>query len=179
MDFLEKDLEDIIWEASQEKEGLDKLKERGFPMTGGRMYRQVNLGNYGILDLVSVRITRISIDITIYELKKNEINISTMLQASRYGTGIREFIENKCYNQKRFVDINYVLIGKEVDTSSDFVFLYNAVGNFHIYLYKYSIDGIKFIYSEKGWRKTDADIPNITFPIKEIKAMFFEPKNPY
>ena len=26
------------------------------------------------------------------ELKKNEINISTMLQASRYGTGIREFI---------------------------------------------------------------------------------------
>ena len=53
MDFLEKDLEDIIWNAQSTREGREKLKSRGLNIQG-KVFRQPNLGEYGIPDLVSI-----------------------------------------------------------------------------------------------------------------------------
>lgn len=56
MEFLEKkDLEDIIWEAYQSEYGKYELFNKGLSISG-KMYRQVNLGDYGILDLMTVSI---------------------------------------------------------------------------------------------------------------------------
>lgn len=57
MDFLEKDLEDIIWNASQTDIGREELKKRGLEIHG-KMYRQVNLGDYGRCDLLTISIRR-------------------------------------------------------------------------------------------------------------------------
>lgn len=55
MDFLEKDLEDLIYEASQTEEGRSKLVSRGLYPLRCPLKRQVPLGSYGIADLVEVR----------------------------------------------------------------------------------------------------------------------------
>ena len=46
MKFLEKDLEQIIFES-----GRDSLRERGLSISG-KLLRQLRIGNYGIADLV-------------------------------------------------------------------------------------------------------------------------------
>lgn len=69
MEFLEKDLEDIIWEAYQSEYGKYELFNKGLAISG-KMYRQVNLGDYGILDLMTVSINPKDVIISIYELKK-------------------------------------------------------------------------------------------------------------
>lgn len=51
-DFLEKTLEDIIFETSN-----DDLKERGLWICGNKK-RQVKIGNYGIADLITCNIER-------------------------------------------------------------------------------------------------------------------------
>ena len=55
MDFLEKDLEDIIWDASKTNEGRSILSKRGLDIEG-KMFRQVSLAEYGRIDLASVQI---------------------------------------------------------------------------------------------------------------------------
>ena len=48
MKFLEKDLEEIIFETSNKE-----LNERGL-FVYGKKYRQLRIGNYGVADLVVV-----------------------------------------------------------------------------------------------------------------------------
>lgn len=124
MEFLEKDLEDIIWEAYQSEYGKYELFNKGLSISG-KMYRQVNLGDYGILDLMTVSINPEDVIISIYELKKDIINMSTMAQAARYGTGISKYIEERCNIHNRPISLQFFLIGKEIECRSDFVFLYN------------------------------------------------------
>ena len=95
MNFLEKDLEQIIYEADKEL-----LAEKGLRVNG-KLLRQVRIGNYGIADLVSIR--RPYQDtffgyqekglITIYELKKENISVSAFLQAIGYARGIMRWME--------------------------------------------------------------------------------------
>jgi hypothetical protein len=90
MKFLEKDLEDIIWEASNER-----LQENGLDISG-KKYRQLRIGNYGIADIVSVtkpyyheyfKKHQKGI-ITIYELKKELIKYASLQvpKGSQVGT---------------------------------------------------------------------------------------------
>lgn len=166
MDFLEKDLEDIIWDSSQIKEERELLAIRGLDISG-KLYRQVKLGEYGILDLMSIAIYNSCIEVTIYELKKDEINFLTMMQASRYGTAIREYIGIEYYNLNRPVNIKFVLIGKSVDLKSDFIFLYNHSDNFTIKLYTYALDGLRFSTISKGYTLSDEDFKNLKNPISK------------
>lgn len=87
MDFLEKDLEDIIYDSLIND--YDCLIERGFHNSfeysyeeqNLRGFRQLKIGNYGIADIVTVSklydmqngklLPYLNIDI--YELKKDEI----------------------------------------------------------------------------------------------------------
>ena len=160
MNFLEKDLEEIIFTSSREtlaKRGLFINKKENFK-------RQLKIGNYGIADLVSFKRPFYHKDfkevqkglITVYELKKEKISISSFMQAANYLHGIKSFMK------KRGLDENYDysirLIGKEVDMHSSFVFLPELISAytyderierpslfyFSSYIYKYDIDGINF-----------------------------------
>lgn len=155
MNFLEKHLEDIIWESDKEE-----LYERGFPIRG-KLIRQLNIKGYGIADLVGWFIDRApdgrTLHVTIYELKKDKIGISAFLQSISYARGIQRYLESKLNNLK--FKIHIVLVGSSVDTKGSFCYLpdlicsynsYGALSTIEYYTYDYKIDGIHF-YEHSGY----------------------------
>jgi len=157
MNFLEKDLENIIWESDNEK-----LQNKNLPIEG-KKYRQLRIGNYGILDLMTISKDYIwcdikyktvpCIDITVYELKKEKVGISAFLQAVKYCKGIQSYIKTKGY--EGHYKIHIVLSAKEVDLNSDFIYLTDLfnhkysdslrkINSVSFYSFSYDIDGIIF-----------------------------------
>lgn len=139
-DFLEKTLEDIIFENRH------NIHERGFPIIIGEMRRQMT-NDYGRrVDLISVGNVNNIKNISIYELKKGKIDYNAYFQIVRYFFDI--CMENKKYNIGDF-NIQLYLIGNEVD---DEVLIAASLSNFvHIYTYKYDYDGIKFDKMSCTW----------------------------
>lgn len=151
MKFLEKNLEDIIWESDN-----IKLQERGLDIKG-KKFRQLRIGNYGISDIITVKrdLNWTSNDsylkITVYELKKEKAGISAFLQAIRYCQGIKSYLEKR--NIYKFT-LDIVLLANQIDTQSDYIFISNllkssypekrAINSIKNYEYKYNIDGICF-----------------------------------
>jgi hypothetical protein len=157
MEFLEKHLEQIILESD-----VTKLQERGLYIfdENTKIKSQVNIGNYGIADLILFnRPTRIYRGmIKVVELKKGKLNIDAFLQAVRYLRGIKSYLEKR--EIEHTYDFNITLIGSEV-VQTDFCYLSSVFDdlwgplNFHhvttdsytsidMYSYKYKIDGIYF-----------------------------------
>lgn len=149
MNFLEKDLEDIIWESDKEK-----LDERGLPVYS-KLIRQLNIKGYGVADLVGWSIERYPygriLNVTIYELKKDKIGISALMQSISYARGIQRYLKNRLKNLE--FTINIVLIGSSVDTSGAFCYIpdlicndysYGQLNTIQYYTYEYKIDGIYF-----------------------------------
>lgn len=166
MDFLEKDLESIIWESDNEK-----LLDRGLSgVYGNKLFRQIKIGNYGIADLISVGRSNIfehensHLIITVFELKKDKIGISAFLQAIRYCKGIKQYLEKRgIFNFK----LNITLIGKETDNQGDFIYLtdlfensnsnmlcFGFIDSIKFYNYKYGIDGL-FFEEQSGYKLID------------------------
>lgn len=158
MDFLEKDLEEIIYLSDKEK-----LSDRGLWMYG-KLKRQLKIGNYGIADLIEIKRPYyhpefkrlVKGNINIIELKKDKIGVSTFFQALNYLKGIRTYLE------KRDVEYHYnytiTLIGRDVDNASSFCYLgdlfdftedednlYESIKtNVKLFTYKYGIEGLEF-----------------------------------
>lgn len=173
MKFLEKDLEEIIYEYYNYDSF--ELIERGLNIDGN-LKRQLKIGNYGIADIVSFRkkytyefnpmprnkkgkvFFREDIysylDITVYELKKDKVGISTFLQAVNYAKGIKDYLTYRGFNDFK---LNIVLIGGSIDDSGSFCFLPSVFNDIKIYTYRYEIDGLHFkledgyILKEKGF----------------------------
>ncbi len=166
MKFLEKDLEEIIFNANQ----MD-LNERGldFNSSTNIKKRQLRIGEYGVADIVTYQKPYFETDynindhcnkptISVIELKKDVININTFLQAVRYLKGIMRYLEKV---KKRDID-NYhfkiILIGSSITTSSDFIYLTEIINSssdantegctfdLMCYVYNYDFDGISFNY---------------------------------
>jgi hypothetical protein len=158
MDFLERDLEEIIYTADREL-----LNENGLCLTG-KMLRQVRIGNYGVADLVChAKPIKPPYDdcwykgeINVIELKNKKVGVSTFFQALNYLKGVQSYLE------KRGIDdlYNYriTLIGRYVDLDSSFCYLgdfvkadnmltetyRDSVFNVDIYTYDYDLQGLKF-----------------------------------
>jgi len=158
MKFLEKDLEEIIFNADNEL-----LRQRGLYLTE-KLKRQVRIGNYGIADLIGFK--RPLFDITngfrmlndqgriqIIELKNDKVNVSAFLQAVNYLRGIKNYLNKRNFKTHNYI-FEIVLIAKNIDKDSAFIYLTDLVKseNFEIsyYTYKYDIDGIRFNY-ESGY----------------------------
>lgn len=157
MNILEKDLEETIYDATNEQ-----LWDRGL-FVMGRCLRQLRIGNYGVADLVYVKrlyqydtdeitgtFTRESIlKIEICELKKEKAGISAFLQAVRYAKGIQSYLQQRKF--KNF-QILITLIAPEIDINSDYIFLTDLIASNNIgyvtavnnYKVSYGIDGLRF-----------------------------------
>ena len=158
MEFLEKDLESIIWESNNEK-----LQVKGLNVSG-KKYRQLRIGNYGIADLVTIQrdyheVEKILpyLNITVFELKKDKAGISAFLQALKYCKGIKTYLED--YKPNIYFKLNIVLCSKKIDTESDYIYLCdlisgsddsNLLNSLTNYSFSFSIDGINF-KEEKGY----------------------------
>lgn len=161
MKFLEKDLEEIIYNSDK-----NQLSNRGLYIHGV-LKRQLRIGNYGVADLVSFERpyfhpefkTTFKGTITVFELKQDKIGVSTFFQALNYIKGIKHWIS---LNRPSFDDcfnFNIVLIGSSFDGNSSFVYLGDffdvELGETHIddsvktrielYKYKYDLDGLSFV----------------------------------
>lgn len=165
MKFLEKDLEQIIFESN-----LSHLWGRGLYLQG-RKLRQVRIGNYGIADLVILK--RPAGDdfekhrgiITVCELKQNKIGVSAFLQALGYLKGIDNYLGKRGFCLDNF-DYEICLIGSEMESNSSFSyltdFLIHEVSDkayfprLHLscYTYSYDFDGISFS-REDGYKLID------------------------
>lgn len=176
MEFIEKDLENIIWDNAQTREGREKLFSRGLDIQG-KLFRQVNIGGYGIADLISVEIDRgrwgDDVIVTIYELKKEQINVDTLIQACRYYKGIQRFVYARYGDAIEDFDltIKITLIGKTIETQSDFVFLLDRCiddCNISVYTYKYDIEGLRFDEVYGGWCKTKEKFDAVGFDLSEM-----------
>jgi hypothetical protein len=158
MEFLEKDLEEIIYTSER-----GELFDRGLSILG-KLYRQFKVGNYGIADLIELQRPLYHTYfkkhekgvIYIYELKLNNVSPSSFLQAVRYAKGVHSYLNKR--GIAHLFDIEIVLIGNKVDLESSFVYLadlfmkhegFKFVGDdidtyLSIYGYKYSVSGITF-----------------------------------
>ncbi len=168
MKFLEKDLEQIIYDADKEL-----LAKRGLYIKG-KLKRQLKIGNYGVADLVEFRRPFYNSEfkemfkgeIIVYELKQDKIGISAFLQALGYIKGIQTYFADRGIEDKFHYSIK--LIGKEIDINSTFVYLTDFLdydtcytnieleSKFSLcnYLYSYGFDGIKFS-RESGFNLTN------------------------
>lgn len=152
MDFLEKNLEDIIFNAAQTEEGRSQLQERGLDLHGLTL-RQVCIGD-GIADLINIstdgrkgsRILRVSV----IELKKEELNINTLTQSIRYFHAINDIIrrvKSHCKGENptwHCVAPSIILIGKSI--TADLQMLLPVISPIEVYTYSYTMDGISFNY---------------------------------
>lgn len=147
MKFLEKDLEDIIFNTSAYelfKRGLDIMEYN-------IRKRQLKIGNYGIADIVLFNresfVEEPYLHINVIELKKDILNIDSLMQAARYAKGIERYIFHK---RKKSIEVKFgiTLIGSSLDLNSSFVHLTDVITNngfdLKMYKYTYEFDGIRF-----------------------------------
>ena len=137
-----------------------------------KYYRQFNLREYGIADIVGAVYgicgEDIYISVDIIELKKDRIDFNTFEQALKYYRGIDLLIDKTLSNididkKRRTVrkDMNIILIGTSIDTSSNFCFLSNIFPKVHLYTMSLDIEeGILFKYHE-DYTIVDSNIGNI------------------
>lgn len=163
MDFYESDLEDIIWYCLKTTEGANKLTERGLDAERPtKLFRQLKIGNYGIADIVTVE-KRIELYkgkffsrlyITVYELKRNSIDLNALVQIFRYIKGIDSYLKKRGWNHSDY-EINGILIGKSVN-NDDWLYMIEHIKNVYIYTYKYTLDGIDFSWDDCRYSLTDS-----------------------
>ena len=160
MNFLESDLEEIIMNTPNHK-----LQNAGLDSIGvGFKKSQVRIGGYGISDIITYQ-TEPDVDvlkdgsydvhdfsktITIYELKKDKVSLSSFAQAANYMKGVQQYFK---YTNRDIDDYYWriVLIGKSVDKNSSMLYFpdfFNSdlKGSVSVRYYEYSfgIDGLRF-----------------------------------
>ena len=137
--FLEKDLEDIIFENK------NKIHERGLPVLYEELERQRDIKGKRI-DLFNYEcVGDDSINFTIFELKKDKIDFNAYAQIVQY------FFEECVFfkKHKKILKANLVLIGKDFDESVLLSCILSDI--IDIYVYKYDYDGIRFQKVSKGY----------------------------
>ena len=138
MNFKEITLENLIYEASQTEEGKRELEEVGLEIKG-KLYRQLDFGSYGRADLVEMITYPERVVFVVYELKQEIINSDTLFQAYRYKRALEDFSIAGIS-----VEVSVVLIGKRINSVSDWVYVLPSIFDIAIYTYDFTIHGLKF-----------------------------------
>jgi hypothetical protein len=173
MKFLEKDLEDLIYNHS------DRMEDKGLDLNryksgGPVLFRQVNLGSYGIADLINVEIIfnddwkndrhnkRRWIVINVIECKQGVIDVNAYMQAKRYVSGVKALYDK--HNLKNtHLETHITLIGSDIQQNGDFVYAYSLDFKCSIYTYKYGVDGLEFDIITREWKPNPVFAKKPTF----------------
>jgi len=140
MRFLEKDLENIIYETNNEI-----LREKGLNIYG-KKFRQVRLSHYGVADLVTVERYGQSLHICLIELKKDTISVDTLIQSLRYIKGIKHYLRKRGFHKN--VSFTIKLCGSSISNLRELSLICSHVSSgvelVDLYTYDFKIDGIIF-----------------------------------
>ena len=134
IEISEEKLEEWIFNHLSRKEYYDGLADI-YEDYGGDpqlVFRQLNIGSYGIIDLITFNSNIDSFIITIYELKKNEINRDSLIQILRYKKGIEEICDQY---DILFSPIQCVLVGGCISDYDDFSIAATAIPFLSIFIY--------------------------------------------
>jgi len=149
MQFLEKDLEEIIYTATPEE-----LEKAGIEIHHTILKRQVRIGNYGIADLIGFN--KDLRCIYIYELKKEKISVSSFMQILNYYKGVDRWLS--LTNRFGKYRIELIIIGKELEKAGSLSYvpdlLYNSGMDISFYTYSFKINGLEF-QAEYGYKLTE------------------------
>ncbi len=148
MNFLECDLEDLIFEYSLTKEGRNILANRGLFIDRPLM-RQVRLSTYGVADLIEIVGAHV-IQINIIELKKGELSSKDYTQLCRYMTAIKRLVSIQGID----ITVSGTLIGKSIKQEGDFCFLINE-GRISVYTYEFDLEKGLVFNRSNGWHRPD------------------------
>lgn len=131
-DFLEKTLEDIIYENRK------VIHLRGLPKLRTNAYRQFILPSGKKIDILAFEIFEGTLRCDIYELKKDIINSDAICQAFGY------YQEIKCLTKPFFrrIEARILMIGRKYEPVSVLDSLPIPID---VYTYQYLMDGISFI----------------------------------
>lgn len=114
IEISERKLEDMVFEILKNP---DKYPDKfNFLEHSDIVFRQLNLSNYGIPDIVTISYDiYFGYNVNVYELKKDVVGIDTLIQALRYKQGIRSLLYEF---QEENLPINIFLIGSRFDSSN-------------------------------------------------------------
>lgn len=129
-DFLEKTLEDIIFENKS------TIFLRGIPEFLKRTFRQFILPSGKKIDIISFEILEEELFVQIWELKRDVINIDAICQAYDY---LWEFM-GAVHDFKK-INSEIILIGKQYNPIS---IMSDIKSKISIFTYSYGMDGITF-----------------------------------
>ena len=129
-------------------------------------FRQINLGPYGIADLMTMEYGQASgpsddkrnyLDVNIIELKAEGVGPETYLQVARYASGVRHFFRSFVNLSRTEIRINVYLVGKYTSMKPIDCIPIGDVNYVSVYTYNISNDNI-FLYKHEKFCKLDMDI---------------------
>jgi len=138
-DFLEKTLEDIIFENKE------SISERGFPFLLDNTLRQFALPSGKKIDLFSYSISENSLCCKIFELKRECLKVAHVLQVLDYSNEIF-FMTHPSFEN---VSIERFIVGNDIDSST--VAVVEDIHNLETYLYKFLYNGLYFKKYASKW----------------------------
>lgn len=138
------------------------------PYPGGKIYRQVPLSTYGVVDMVAIDIEyspiRPIVHVALYELKKGAIDNSAVGQIARYRTACKRLLAEKSQDSKLFdYEITGNLVGSDI-CSGDTCFLVESIEWLSAHVFELDFaNGLSF-EDKFGWHRADEDFSEITLP---------------
>jgi len=174
MNILEKEIEDLV------QEYINTEKENVFNLDKGILLRQFELGNYGVVDLLHINYLAFNnpderekhLTITPIEIKRGKISYNEVGQICRYVKGIGSFISKKGYHDVfNSISVRGILMGKEIDLSSDFVYAMELIESISVYTFSLNLKtGLQFTKEDFGYTRTDEGFERIKN--KQLKTVF-------
>lgn len=175
----EKELEDYLYNEAKINDG--KWSDY---FTDGKIFRQVNITGYGIIDLLYVdfEIPEQDFDypevrITIIELKKGQIGYKALEQIARYRTAVERYLNalNEKNPKKFTYTVNGFLVGNEIDIHSDFVYLLNNIEWLTALTYFISFDeGLILSEPQRGWYDKRENFDSLKVQLTETMPAFLK-----
>jgi len=149
----EKELEDWIYNES-EATSINPINNEEIHS----IYRQVDLGSYGVADLVTFLHMPNGMEITIIEVKKENIDVKTFAQLSRYRKGVERYFEGS--HDSYCIEIRLIAVAPEIVKNDDSVWLSDLLtSSTDFYAFTCNVDlkdGVVFNQTT-GWVKSNED----------------------
>jgi len=127
------------------------------------LIRQMNLGVYGIADLVSFEFEiypdHTFLQVCVYELKKEKVTAPAFVQAFRYATAIKDSIELS--HPKISLSVKVAVVGTDIDESC--FILNHTEASFYKAVFTPN-SGVSFEDLSEGWSRSRGEIS----PVSEI-----------
>jgi len=160
----EKELEDYLYSFRDKKSGPDYLE---YLCARNLIFRQVQLGNAGIADIICVILSgdplcQIEIEVIIIELKKGQINLQSLAQVSRYKVAMHNFIDS--LDLKKEVQVSCVLIGSDYGDDGAWSVIQNC-DLVKTIIYNITFDGL--VLEEHEGFKYEGDFSQLNNEIKK------------